>query len=135
MKKVAIVLVLALVAFAATSSLAQTFTLRADVPIAFSSNGRHYAAGPYRLLGIHGSYAQLRNVKTGDSGFVKLMSRDEEVGLKHSAPNLKFVVNGRRAYLMSITDGDGTTWKVPASRGELEASRGSGSKTVIVALK
>jgi len=135
MKKVAIALVLAVVAFAATSSLAQDFTLRADVPIAFSSNGRHYAAGPYRLQCIHGAIARLSNVKTGESGFLKLVYPGHEIGVKNPAPNLKFVVNGRRAYLMSFTDEDGNTWKVPASRSDLEASRGSDSKTVIVALK
>ena len=135
MKKVAITLVLAVVAFTATSGLAQTISLRADVPIAFSIDGRHYAAGPYQLRTIAYNVVVLRNAKTADAGFVKLMYHDQGVGVNNPAPNLKFAVNGRRACLMSFTDGAGNTWKVHVAPSDLEASVGSGSKTVIVALK
>jgi len=135
MKKVAIALVLAVVVLAATSSLAQTISLRADVPIAFSIDGRHYAAGPYQLRTIAYNAVELRNAKTGDAGLVKLTYHDQGVGVNNPAPNLKFALNGRRACLMSLTDGWGNTWKVRSSPADLEVSSGSGSKTVIVALK
>ena len=134
MKKVTIALAMAVVGFAATSGLSRTISMRADVPIAFSLDGRLYAAGAYQLRTIADHAVRLSNAKTGDSAFVTFMRYDKGNGV-NTKPNLKFIAKGRRAYLISFTDGDGNTWTVHVSRADLEACLGPGSKTVIVALK
>jgi hypothetical protein len=135
MKKAALVLVLTVFAFVATTALAQGwFTLRAEVPIGFSVDGQHYSAGCYELRTISGSIIRLRNLKTGEAGFLRPINPDQSK-TSAAAPVLRFAVSGKRAWLTSFSDGDGTTWQIPVASSDLEASRGEQPKTVIVALK
>ena len=137
MKRIAITLVLMVVAFAAMTAFAQpNFTLRADVPFAFSIEGRHYAAGSYEVRTINSCTVRLLNMDTGDAGLVRLISLEQaQSRWNRAAPVLRFAVNGKRAYLMSLTDGDGNGWHVPVAAKDLEASRDSQAKTMVVALK
>lgn len=133
MKKATIALVLTVFAFAATTALAQAgYALRADVPIDFSVDGRHYAAGPYELRAINSSTIKLSNMKTGDTGFARIGSPDQAKAGWNTV--LRFAVDGERAYLISLTNGDGMTWKVHVADRDLEASRKANSN-VTVALK
>ena len=135
MKKAIVVLVLTVLAFAATTAFAQaSFALRANVPIGFSADGVHYTAGSYELRTISGSIIRLQNVKTTQTGFVRLKSPDSS-NSSGAAAVLRFAVSGKRAWLTSLSDGQGTTWQVRVSESDLEASRGEQSKTVLVALK
>src|SRR5262245_48245557 len=69
MKKVIVALVFALFALGATTAFSQgNFSMRADVPFAFSINGHQYAAGPYELRTINSNTVHLFNAQTGDSG-------------------------------------------------------------------
>ena len=137
MKKAAIALVLTVVAFAATSTLAQAnFTLHADVPFNFAIDGRQYAAGPYELQTINSNAMRLHNTKTGASGLVMLTTRQNpKVGVSSATPQLRFVLNGDRGYLLSLTDQEGNTFRVPVARRDLEASRKPESKNAVVALR
>jgi hypothetical protein len=135
MKRIAIALVLTLVAFAATSSFAQAGSLRFDVPFGFSADGKHYSAGQYQLCTVSSGTTQLRqlrNLKTGDSSLIMLKS-PINAGIGAAAPKVRFAVNGEYGYLTSLTDHSGTTWKVPVAERDLEASRGSNSKEVAIA--
>jgi hypothetical protein len=137
MKKVIVTLVLALFAFGAKNAFSQaTFTLRADVPFAFSIEGHHYAAGPYELRSINSSAVRLLNMKTRDARFVKVVRSEQSgTGWNSAVPVLRFVLNGDRAYLKSLADGDGNGWKVRMASKDLEALRGPQSKSVVVASK
>lgn len=137
MKKANVPLVLALFAFVATAAFSQaSFTLRADVPFAFSIDGRHYAAGSYELRTINISTVRLLNIETGASGLVKVISSEQAgSGWNRAAPVLRFVQNGERACLISLTDGDGNSWNVPVASKDLEALRDPQSKSIVVALK
>src|SRR5215472_15320192 len=132
MKKVTIALVLTMVAFAATTALAQSqIAVRADVPMGFSVDGQHYSAGSYELRTISTRIIRLQNRKTGQAGLVTLKSPDQA---KLSAPPvLRFAVNGKRAWLTSFSDGQGTTWQVRVAARDLEASRSEQTKTILVA--
>jgi len=136
MKKATIALVLTMLAFAATTALAQAhFTLRADVPMGFAVEGKQYAAGPYMLRAVHGNRFQLSNIRTGNTSFVLLINHDQVKSGRNSAtPVLRFWVNGKRALLTSLTDAAGNTWGIPVAQSDLEAFRNAGSK-VEVALK
>src|SRR5215467_14604633 len=118
MKKVTIALVLTMVAFAATTALAQArFTVRADVPMGFSVNGQHYSAGSYELRTISSGAIRLLNMKTGEAGLLRLRIPDQA---KSSPPVLRFAVSGKRAWLTSFSDGQGTTWQFPVAERDLE---------------
>ena len=137
MKKATIAFVLAVVVFAATSAFAQgNFALRADVPFGFSADGKHYAAGSYLLRTINSSTVLVSNIKTGEAGMFRRISPEQaKAGGSIAGPVLRFAVNGERAYLTSLTDGDGNGWHVRIAKQDLEASRGPQSQTIIVALR
>jgi len=133
MKRAVIALVLTVLALAATTAFAQaSVDLRADVPIGFSVNGQHYSAGSYELRTVSRGAIRLLNIKTGETGLLRLIIPDQA---KLSPPVLRFAVNGKRAWLISFSDGQGTTWQFPVAARDLEASRSEPAKTVIVALK
>lgn len=136
MKKATTTLVLALFAFVATTALSQVnFTLRADVPFAFTIEGRDYAAGSYELRSIKNSTVRLLNMETGDAALFKIINSETAPGRNTAAPVLRFVMNGERGYLISLTDGDGNGWNVPVASKDLEALRDPESKSVVVAVK
>jgi len=133
MKKATIALVLTVLAFAATTAVAQAhFALIADVPMGFAVEGQQYAAGPYELRAVNGNTIRLSNIKTGDARFVSLINHDQiKSGRNRVAPVLRFWVNGKRAVLTSLTDAAGNSWEVPAGHSDLEAFRKTGSKVEI----
>ena len=141
MKKLIVTLAVALFGFAAAPAFSQgNFSLRADVPFAFSIDGHQYAAGPYELRTINSSIVHLINVQTGDSGlFVTRISEYGKSRGNGAAPVLRFQVNGEHAYLESMTDRDGNGWQVPVAARDLElarqAARQSRSTNIVVALK
>jgi hypothetical protein len=136
MKKAAIALVLLSVALVATSALAQAgFPLRADVPFNFSANGQQYAAGTYDLRVIANRTVRLRNRISGESGFVHLMIGSSKAPTTAPAPHLLFIVNGNYGYLSAVTDQVGDTWSVRIKPADMNASRRSPSKSVVLALK
>jgi hypothetical protein len=130
MKKAIVTLVLALFAFVATDAVAQAmFTLRADVPFSFSVDGRHYAAGPYELRSITSSTVRLVNIETGDAGVVKLIPGEAAGSIWSIAPPvLRFVLNGESAVLVSLVDGYGNGWQVPAASRDIGALAASGRR-------
>jgi hypothetical protein len=137
MKKVIVTLVLALFAFGAKSAFSQSnFTLRADVPFAFSIDGRHFDSGSYELRTINISTIRLLNTETGKCGLVRLTTSEPvESRLNGATPMLRFVRNGESAYLVSLIDSYGNGWQVRVPPRDLEASRRAQSKTTVVALK
>jgi hypothetical protein len=134
MKRVAIALVLTLVALAASSSFAQSRSLRFDAPFAFSADGRDYAAGSYELRTIgSGTFEirQLYNINTGKSGLIVLKSPDAHAAQMGPAAKLVFKSNGDRAWLASLDD-YGTSWKVPMPDKDRERLGKSGFKEIII---
>jgi hypothetical protein len=136
MKKALVALVFALSAFAATTAFSQAnFTLRADVPFAFSIQDRQFTAGPYELRTINSSTVRLLNTRTGDACLIKLMISEKGQSWHRAAPALQFLGKGEHAYLQSMTDGDGNGWRVPVAAKYLEVARQSRSTNIVVALK
>ena len=136
MKKAIVALVFTLFAFAAATAFSQAnFTLRADVPFAFSAEDRQFAAGSYELRTINNSTIRLINTQTGDAGLVRLMISEKGQSGKRAAPVLRFIVNGEHAYLKSMTDHDGNGWQVPVKARDLDLARQSQSTNIVVALK
>src|SRR5215467_7551445 len=139
MKRIAIALVLTLVAFAATSGFAQIGSLHFTVQFGFSVDGRPYPAGSYELRTISsgtGELRQLRNLKTGDSGFIVLDKPIRPaVGASGETPKLTFVVSGRYGYLTSLAD-SANTWSVHIAERDWERlGQSTAKETIIVALK
>jgi hypothetical protein len=110
--------------------------LRADVPFAFSIEGHHYAAGPYELRSINSSSVRLLNMRTRDGSFVQIVRSDQSgTGWNSAVPVLRFALNGDRAYLISLADGDGNGWNVRMASKDLEALRDHQSSSVVLASK
>jgi len=133
MKKAALALVLTVAGLASTTALAQAnFVLRANVPFAFAIDGRLYSAGQYSLQAKNSNGVILRNQKTGESAIVPLINPRDNNG---RAPQLVFAVHGSRATLVTLTDAEGHTWRVPASPKNHEENRNTQPMLVAVALK
>lgn len=136
MKKMAIALALiTITGLTATAVFAQgNFTMRANVPFAFSIDGRTYDAGTYTLQAKNSNGVVLHNQKTGQSVIVPLLSQNRA---RYADAHLNFSASGTRATLHNITDAEGHTWKVPVSRKvmDFESKTGSELKMVAVALK
>jgi len=130
MKKIIVTLVFALFAFFATTAFAQgNFTLRADVPFSFSVGGHQYNAGSYELRSsVKNSTVRLVNMETGEVHMIKLYPSEQAVNWKINPPSLHFVVNGKRFYLVSLVEGYGNGWQVPATTIDLATAPASGRR-------
>ena len=132
MKKAAFAIVLTLVGLS-TSALAQAnFVLRANVPFAFSVDGHQYSAGNYDLMARNAYGVILRNRGTGQSGLIPLNSPQLT---KTAEPHLRFLKAGDKAILLTVTDAEGHSWRVPVSRKEKDEARNPESKMIAVAMR
>ena len=113
MKSMTMRSMIAVAALAAAAASASAQTYKADIPMAFSANGKVLAAGTYQFEVVNHNNAQpvlsVRNIATGHSALLPSHSRADvpKAWLKQANPILSFDCLAGDCTLRRMWDGSG----------------------------
>ncbi len=110
---------------------AQTVTMEANIPFAFTVGTMTLPAGEYMIRNSGNPYVLIFQAEDGSGGTVTLTSRESVVKTDHPAADTKLVFNryGKEYFLSEVVDGYVETgFIVPMPKSERELARSAAAE-------